>query len=65
MGSLAVAIVVVVIGYFVWRELRRQALARNAGTTGSTKRQATTLERDPVTGVYQAVERQKPPVSRP
>lgn len=65
MGSLAVAIVVIVIGYFVWRELRRQAIARTASTSGSTRRQATTLERDPVTGVYQAVERQKPPVSHP
>jgi hypothetical protein len=65
MGSLAVAIVVVVIGYFLWRELRRQAIARTASTTGTAKRQATTLERDPVTGVYQAVERQKPPVSHP
>ena len=64
MGSLAIAIVVVVIGYFLWRELRRQALTRTANTPGSAKRQATTLERDPVTGVYQAVERQKPPVSR-
>lgn len=64
MGSVAVVIVVAVVVYLLWRELRRQALSRTASTP-SAKRQATTLERDPATGVYQPVERQKPPVSRP
>jgi hypothetical protein len=64
MGSFAIAIVVALVGYLLWRELRRQALSRPAGTN-SAKRQATTLERDPATGVYRTVERTKPPVSNP
>ncbi len=65
MGSVAFGIVVAVVVFFVFRQLQRQALARQANTTGPAKHQATTLERDPVTGVYKAVERQKPPVSHP
>ncbi len=64
MGSVAVAIVVAVVVYLLWRELRRQALSRPTGAAPA-KRQATTLERDPLTGVYQPVDQEKPPVSRP
>jgi hypothetical protein len=54
MGPLAIAVVVGIAGWFGWRAFARERdrIARELNRDSRKANDATTLERDPKTGVY-------------